>query len=396
MRCECMASPRICPRTTSPWPATASPLFISVRLLRLAHRPERESVMIIRHAMCGVLALLALTGCGRQGPHQDKDYAAMNTIVMKPVCIGRFELSIPRDGERDWRTDVDWAEVTRLPFKLRTTEDFWGYVEARKQFLQSQKHDTEPSLLSLYEKVGDNAAMILHRQEATNKSSYFLERYVWLGDRGYFFKTDDQGDDVKARLPGFERILSRLVPHDGLERPVTNGYCINGATITGVIPDVSSGVFMRSPGLKATVLYMGTVEYADPAKIKDTPGLDPRTMSAFGNLEIDKQKYDYLKANTSARDLGSPKSFDVIRKESRNAAGRPGEEAVWRIGYHNGAVVYHFLWLNSDAAPSTPHNPSLTLSLNVGDEMDPSKKVPSEQQLFALWDAVLDSVKPRY
>ncbi|WP_237384845.1 T6SS immunity protein Tli4 family protein [Xanthomonas oryzae] len=307
-----------------------------------------------------------------------------------------LELSIPRDGGRDWRTDLDWAEVTRLPFNLRTTEDFWGYVEARKQFLQSQKHDTEPSLLSLYEKVGDNAVILLNRQEPSNDVVYYLERYVWLGDRGYFFKGLGEGDEIKAKLEGYKKILGRLVPHDGLERPVTNGYCINGATITGVIPDVSSGVFMRSPGLKATVLYMGTVEYADPKKIRDTPGLDPRTMSAFGNLEMDKQKYDYLKANTSASDLGSPKSFDVIRKESRNAAGRPGEEAVWRIGYHNGAVVYHFLWLNSDAAPSTPDNPSLTLSLNVGDEMDPSKKVPSEQQLFALWDAVLDSVKPRY
>ncbi|WP_258531619.1 hypothetical protein [Xanthomonas oryzae] len=198
--------------------------------------------MSMRHVACSVLALLALTGCGRQVPHQDKDYAAMNTIVMKPVCIGRFELSIPRDGERDWRTDVDWAEVTRLPFKLRTTEDFWGYVEARKQFLQSQKHDTEPSLLSLYEKVGDNAVILLNRQEPSNDVVYYLERYVWLGDRGYFFKGLGEGDEIKTKLEGYKKILGRLVPHDGLERPVTNGYCINGATITGVIPDISTSI----------------------------------------------------------------------------------------------------------------------------------------------------------
>ncbi|UWZ70897.1 hypothetical protein [Xanthomonas oryzae] len=101
-------------------------LFLTMGAPRMVHRSERDNVMSMRHVACSVLALLALTGCGRQMPHQDKDYAAMNTIVMRPVCIGRFELSIPRDGERDWRTDVDWAEVTRLPFKLRTTEDFWG------------------------------------------------------------------------------------------------------------------------------------------------------------------------------------------------------------------------------------------------------------------------------
>ncbi|WP_268243526.1 T6SS immunity protein Tli4 family protein, partial [Xanthomonas oryzae] len=205
-----------------------------------------------------------------------------------------------------------------------------------------------------------------------------------------------EGDEIKAKLEGYKKILGRLVPHDGLGRPVTNGYCIDGATITGVIPEVSSGVFMRPPGLKAGLLYMGTVEAADPTKLKDTPGLDPRTMSAFGNLEIEKQKYDYLKSNAPSDDPEAPKSFDVIRKGVRAAAGRPGEEAVWRIEYHNGAVVYYFRWLNSDAAPSTPDNPSLTLSLDVGDEMDPSKKVPPEPQMFALWDATLDSIKPRH
>ncbi|AEQ96154.1 hypothetical protein XOC_2003 [Xanthomonas oryzae pv. oryzicola BLS256] len=391
-----MASPRSCPRTTSPWPATASPLFINVRLLRLAHRPERESVMIIRHAMCGVLALLALTGCGRQGPHQDKDYAAMNTIVMKPVCIGRFELSIPRDGGRDWRTDLDWAEVTRLPFNLRTTEDFWGYVEARKQFLQSQKHDTEPSLLSLYEKVGDNAVILLNRQEPSNDVVYYLERYVWLGDRGYFFKGLGEGDEIKAKLEGYKKILGRLVPHDGLERPVTNGYCINGATITGVIPDISTSIAVNPIKLSGATLYVATAEAVDAANQKDTPGADPRSVSGFGSLEIEEEKYRVQRSDSSDESPDKPAHFDVIRKKTRVVAGRQGEEVGWRITYANGAMTYNFLWINADKKPSTPNNPSLTFQFYAGDPEAPGKKLPSEQQMFALWDATLGSVKSRY
>ncbi|AJQ88610.1 hypothetical protein EYC56_06385 [Xanthomonas oryzae] len=395
MRCECMASPRSCPRTTSPWPATASPLFISVRLLRLAHRPERESVMIIRHAMCGVLALLALTGCGRQGPHQDKDYAAMNTIVMKPVCIGRFELSIPRDGERDWRTDVDWAEVTRLPFKLRTTEDFWGYVEARKQFLQSQKHDTEPSLLSLYEKVGDNAVILLNRQEPSNDVVYYLERYVWLGDRGYFFKGLGEGDEIKAKLEGYKKILGRLVPHDGLERPVTNGYCINGATITGSIDRVDSYLSSRVRGWSDASLFIGTGEATALGAIPDTPGIDSREFTASGSLEMEKEKYSALHSAMDANEPERPVSFEVIRNQKRTVGKSPGEEVAWNVVYKNGAIVHHFLWKPDDAS-NTSRNPGITLGLDVGDDTMPSGKGPPEPQILALWDAVLDSVKPRY
>ncbi|WP_243735396.1 T6SS immunity protein Tli4 family protein [Xanthomonas oryzae] len=347
--------------------------------------------MIIRHAMCGVLALLALTGCGRQGPHQDKDYAAMNTIVMKPVCIGRFELSIPRDGGRDWRTDLDWAEVTRLPFNLRTTEDFWGYVEARKQFLQSQKHDTEPSLLSLYEKVGDNAVILLNRQEPSNDVVYYLERYVWLGDRGYFFKGLGEGDEIKTKLEGYKKILGRLVPHDGLERPVTNGYCINGATITGVIDDIDSFLSIEIRKWKASSLFIGTGELLNQSKSADTPGVDLRSFTASGSLAINRERFEAEKSN----DPGAPKSFEVLRQRGRDVAGAAGDEAVWRITYNNNAVNYRFLWKKAHTAPNTSTNPSLTLDLDVGDETLLQEQLPSDSELFSLWDATLESVKLR-
>jgi hypothetical protein len=344
----------------------------------------------------GLLALLALAGCGQDPMYKNKDYAAMNPIAMNSTCFGRFEVSIPRGGAKDWQTDVDWAQMTRLPLTLRSADDFWGYVEARKQFLQSQKHATEPSLLSYYEKVGDHAAMLLHRKDPSNKSTFYLERYLWLGDRGYFFKSLGQGEKVKARLEGFKQIFTRLVPHGPNGMPAAQGVCLDGATLTGVIPQISNRLVIRPVKLKGAVLFFGTSESADPTTVKDTPGLDERTMSAIGNLEIERQKYDYLKVNTSDGDPGAPKSFEVLRKGSRTIAGRSGEEVVWRTHYHNGAVTYHFLWMNADKAPSTPKNPSLTVDFQVGDEMDPSIKPPPEPQLFGVWDATLESVKPRY
>jgi hypothetical protein len=350
--------------------------------------------MNLRHAACGLLALLALAGCGRQPthPHQDKDYAAMNAIAMKPVCVGRFELSVPMGADKDWQTDVDWAQMTRLPLTLRSADDFWGYVEARKQFLQSQKHATEPSLLSYYEKVGDHAAMLLHRKDPSNKSTFYLERYLWLGDRGYFFKSLGQGEKVKARLEGFKQIFTRLVPHGPNGMPAAQGFCLDGAVLTGPIEDIDSYLSARIRKWKSASIFVGTGEMMDPSKAPDTPGVDRRSFSASGSLAMKKERFESEKSDNP----DSPKSFDVLRQRHREIGGIAGDEAVWRVTYNNNAVTYHFLWKKAHLAPNTAANPSLTLNMDIGDEMDPSIKLPPEPQLFGVWDATLESVKPRY
>uniref|UniRef100_UPI003DA0A0C0 hypothetical protein n=1 Tax=Xanthomonas oryzae TaxID=347 RepID=UPI003DA0A0C0 len=150
----------------------------------------------------------------------------MNTIVMKPVCIGRFELSSPgwRAGLAH-RCGLGGSHATAV--QIAHDGGFLGLCRSAQAVPAIQKHDTEPSLLSLYEKVGITRSSV-ESQEPSNDVVYYLERYVWLGDRGYFFKGLGEGDEIKAKLEGYKKILGRLVPHDGLERPVTNGIVLMG------------------------------------------------------------------------------------------------------------------------------------------------------------------------
>ena len=340
-------------------------------------------------------ALLATlpTGCTPAPVYQGIDMSAHNPVALAPVCVGQFALQFPRDGVASWYVNLDWAAVERLPARLHNATGFWAHVHARRDSLAAQPHDTEPSLLSHYEQVGENAALLLHREEDTNVSAYYLERYLWLGDRGYLFKGLGQVEEIKAKLPAYKRIFSRLQPLNSLDQP--GGFCIDGAVVD-LVSSVSALYSVEPRGMPHTYFDISSDEASTLEEIPNTPGEDPRIFSAFGKMAIDQEEFQLARSDSHIRDdPASPVTFDVLRKNSRIVAGRTGEEALWRKRLNNGVEKYRFVWLASNNAPTLHDNPSLLLRMDSGDDMDPGAPPVSEEALLGLWDAVLDSVHKR-
>jgi len=340
-------------------------------------------------------ALLAtlLTGCTPAPAYQGIDMSAHNSVALAPVCLGQFALQFPRDGVASWHVNLDWAAVERLPARLHNADGFWAHMHARRDWLAAQPHDTEPSLLSHYEQVGENAALLLHREEDTNVSAYYLERYLWLGDRGYLFKGLGEGEEIKAKLPAYKRIFSRLQPLNSLDQP--GGFCIDGAVVTAEVK-IDASLTMEVRGFDSTTLTVGTVEANEASELMALPASEAWMFSAAGQLDVAQQEFKILRADPNIRDMfDSAMELSILRSGQRTVANRQGEEAVWRMRFNNGSIQYHFMWTRADRRPSLHESPGLTFQLSAGDPLNPDARLPPEQALLGLWDTVLDSVHKR-
>lgn len=331
------------------------------------------------------LVLLLMSTACQVRRIDNKDYADMNQIPLTPICIGRLIAEVPQRGIRDWEANFDNAKVTRL--KEASAEEFWRRVNGRKQELQSQKHDIEPNRLNDFRRIGDNAAIILFRDDQFQTEIMEMERYLWSGDRGYFFDTASQRDSVKNELDRFTTVFSKLKPVARQDKPVDSGFCIDGAAVSSDVGEIGTDFGVEIRGWKRTSLDIGTSEYGKPL-------YEP--MSAFKSLEDQQNGYrDALLR--SPRVLQEPlyiTEFAVLRKRERSVGGIAGQEAVWRTAHVNGATYYSFEW-QSLAQTGTARDPRLVIQLLAGNESYPEDKPPPQDDLLALWDAVLESARLR-
>lgn len=348
--------------------------------------------MIARWAIVAVLAM-AMAACSHE---MNKDYAAMNKIPMHTVCVGRMLVNLPEGGQMDWQQHFDYAQVLRLATSVNDASAFWAMVEKKKNALASEKHNTEPSLLSGYLKVGDDAAMLLHRESASDVYGYDLDRYLWLGHWGYWFESKALFDNSqKNQFSTFDKAFKQLVPINNLQPPKEPGFCIDGALVTGKIGPIWSGVSSSIKGWKNISVNAGASE-DDGTRAKfswekvDHP---LPTSTPFDDLEMFKSWADESKRSD---DDDRVISFEVLRKENRQLAGMPGEEIAVKATLANGQEWYRFEWSSAnDATRSRKSGFSLGLEAGAKDYTPRYAPPPPQDDLLGLWDAMSSSVKPR-
>lgn len=315
----------------------------------------------------------------------NKDYADMNAVPLNPICIGRLIIDVPQRGTQTWTANFDLAEVTRL--NETGEQAFWALVEARKNELESQKHNTQPNLLVRYQRYEPNAAAILYYPFAAAKSGYAMERYLWLTTHGYKFAIKGIEKEKGNNLDQFSKVFQALTENKQSVPKTAKGFCIDGAAVTGDVGKIDANFSIEIRGWKRTSLNIGVSEFYPPP---DEP------MSAFKSLEDQQNGYrDAL--------LRSPKvlqeplyitEFAVLRKREHVIAGIAGQEAVWRTEHVNGGVHYAFEWQSLEQNGS-PLHPALTIVLLAGYEGYPEDKPPPQKDLLALWDAVIESARLR-
>lgn len=335
---------------------------------------------------------LCIVGCEK---NSYENYADMNKIPMQTVCVGRMLVDLPQ-GKLDWQQHFDYAKVQRLPTTIDTIDSFWNLVEQNKNKLSNQKHRTDTNMLSGYKKVDKNSAMLLHRNSKYDISGYDLDRYLWLGNWGYKFESKALlANNERTQFTQFDKFSSQLKSHSDATASRTAGFCIDSAVVTGKIGPIWSGPSIQVKQWKGVSVSAGARE--DDGSREPLPWQKNRSQptipTAFDDWEmINEWASESKRSDADDRVV----SFDTKRKRKKEIAGMEGQEIVIHAKLANGQNYYRFEWdsINDD---SRKNNSGFSLSLNAGAKQYTSnyQAPPHEENLLALWDAMLSSLRPR-
>lgn len=331
------------------------------------------------------------------GQETNKDYAAMNKIPMHTVCVGRMLVDLPKGGQMDWQQQFDHATVEQLPLAINTSSAFWAYVDQRKAELERPTKARPDGTLGIYKKIGDNAVIMQFRDaEIADLQGYYTERYLWLGHWGYKYKTgglyDNQASELLAQIA---TTFKQLTPIDNFLPPQEPGFCIDGALVAGKIGPIWSSPSSTVKGWKDVILNV-IVREDDGSRAKfswERRVASKPPITAFGDLDMIKSWADESKRSS---DDDRVVAFEILRKDAKQLAGMAGEEIAVKAKLANGQEWYRFEW-NSLNDAARPQKSGFTFDLEAGDKDYTSNYVapPPQDDLLALWDAMLASLKRR-
>jgi Tle cognate immunity protein 4 C-terminal domain len=347
--------------------------------------------MQARWALMAILAM-GLVACGSS--YKNKDYAAMNKIPVHSVCVGRMLVDLPKGGRMDWQQQFDYADVSKLP--ISTKAQFDALVAERKGELEKPEFANPHGRIVNYEPVGDNAVLILFRPKHVSEMVLHIDRYLWTGHWGYRLKTGALlDDDAKSLIPRIQKTLSQLEPINNYDPPPQAGFCIDGALVTGKIGPIWSSPTVTIGGWKD--VYVNVIAHEDDGS-RPVPSWQQGHHASAARTPYDQ--LDGIKSWAAASGRSSDDdrvvSFEILRKRDKPLAGMDGQEIAVKAKLANGQEWYRFEWGsvgNRDRRDKSGFN----AFLEAGDkDYTPNYSAPPpEQDLLALWDAMLGSLKPR-
>lgn len=347
--------------------------------------------------LVGLVALLA--ACG-QDPIANKDYASMSKVPMHAVCVGRMMVDLPKGRPLEWQQQFDYAKVSKLPTSVDDAQKFWALVNSRKRELERPTTVHPDGKSVVYRKYGENAAILLIRDPDAEELGYSIddtERYLWLGQWGYKYETGALSSrEAVALIPKAEKTFDQVKPISNIDPPAPRGFCIDSAMVVGKIGPVWSGPSVRVPSWEGVTVSAGASEddgSRTPLPWQQTTSHKPVVPTPFEDLEMIQ---GWAKHAKKREDKSRVVSFHVLRKENKDVAGMKGQEIAVATELANGQRWYRFEWYSEDDS-SGPDKAGFSLDLEAGANSYTARYAspPSEKDLLALWDAMLDSVKHR-
>ena len=299
-----------------------------------------------------------------------------------PVCVGKVQLALPNSGVASWSQSFDYSHVERMR-GAKTKEAFWDAVAAREAELRAMPHDSEDGRLGRTERIGDTAAILLYREHEASTLTHNMQRFLWLDGKGYMLQsTGAMRPQFTENLAPFIEVFSRIHSSAEAAEPDMSDFCIDGAVVRGDIGRISAGVSVGISGWNHVALWAGATEGGAASGRMVSPRDElrerQRTIRQVRRLEPDARS-----------DPEYPRDFDVLRSAARKAGRLDGEEVAWRERLNNGASIYVFLWRGQ--LPGTDH--VVTVGMDVGDQYQPGEQPPAEDELIALWDETLGSLR---
>ncbi|WP_081885150.1 T6SS immunity protein Tli4 family protein [Paraburkholderia kururiensis] len=327
--------------------------------------------MLGRSVLLAVGASLISSICFAKEP-------AMSNV--KTYCFGRYLVDIPSEAEVNGQ--VYRYKFERIDTLTETQGNFEKRMSSRENELKSGKRQDGYALINVLRPKTDIRIFELSKSLITGPAGG-LEAYRW--DKGRTFSM--QGNAyAMTRLPNVamtlqSSVLPNLGARDPADIPSQPGFCLKD----GFIADDGKTAQYEEAGISFKFpQWPGILVSVNSSTV--TKLGEPKLLERMAKAPIP----DAYKSLMSA--------IHDIRKGTRVAAGRDGEEVLSTVPTDGGYRLHQFQWEAQGSKIDDPLDPTLTVEFESGMtriDGQPARPKLSDEEAVRLFDAVVNSIRLR-
>ena len=307
------------------------------------------------------------------------------TQTMYPICVGRLILEIPAVAKiENWSYEVDEIKINSITPPSLSQKAFDAKVNQLEAKLKTSPHNTEGVRFKSKTQLSPDRVLFVSRESKSDTTGYEVEALFWHPSVEYQFKDSTTNKYLEETTSIISKLIQSVVAMPTMDSTkAPPGFCLEN----GVLASTSTDYRSEDVAIKGGI---------------DTyPGLEFKFSASSTNKKFDDRTL--LERHESSYGLGDAMAQTMIggtkylRKGKRKLNGQSGEElaAVIKVdgetSMHANAEFY--------GEPNVLDKPMIRLSLDY----DPSeentqqitKKTLTEKEFLALWDALLNSIRPR-
>jgi hypothetical protein len=305
------------------------------------------------------------------------------TKTMQPVCLGRLVIEIPTEAKiREWSQNVDYTEIKSIDTPSPTRKSFDTRIAQRERFLKTSPNDADGVLFHNRIHLTPDGDLLIYRKGKVDHRIYQLDVQLWHPSFEYIFHKEISNEDLTEGVDVITKVVKSFIPISTNDiMGVPSGLCIEHGVVTGSEfrgeSVAISGLLADYPGVRFSISTQSTDQGPEE------PRMIARIERSFGM------------GDAIGKEVSAATRF--IRKGNRKLNGQEGQELVMR------ATIDGITHMSADAEfygePNSLDKPNIKVSLSDQSHDDnthmPYNKYLTEKEFLALWDALLNGIKPR-
>ena len=335
---------------------------------------------------CLAIALLATTLCScalfAAPVPQGKNSMTELTKTMKPVCVGRLVIEIPEVAYiKGWDQEVNYTKIESVTPPSQNRKSFDAKLNQREKMLMAPSPDNDGALLKSKTQLSPDSILFAYRK---SKRVNRLDALYWRPGLEYLFHKDASNEYLKEDIQVITDVTKSFIATPTTDlATLPPGLCIEHGVITGADNEYRkehvavSGRIDAYPGL---TFSFSTESASQPS--------DDLTM-------IQRIDRSLGMGDAMGKEVSAATRF--IRKGKRKLNGQDGEEMVL-VATING-ITHMEAKAEFYAEPKVLDKPIIEVSLSDqthdNNTHQPFNKNLTEKEFLAMWDAMLNGIKPR-
>lgn len=340
------------------------------------------------HVLCFTLALVLIIAAHRvQSCAEGKEMTqVIDALKMRTVCVGRFLIDVPADGEISYRP----AFVSGWDISTDSDETDGAFAARLKQKeaeLRAAKNEKGQISLETTTNIvtseGSGKLFVYGREwlyhlengkrvdsEVVGLRAYVRTNNVSFNFSGKIFKDKD--------APELAQLATQARSRGENEIPPEPGFCFErGLLIEPLTAQQGEGVVMF-------------------VTLKNHPDVSIALSSFAGAAESEP----LLERDEKSKETFSPEDrarFKRLRVGTRIVNGTVGQELIEKVAEHNGTTGHSFMWESLRSDKTSVFTPSLVFELSTGHGQngEPVSSTLPDAAAIALWDRMLASLRLR-